>query len=560
MSLEVVTGTTKPAHHHTHHEGANMREDPRSHLRTAEVCAENAKSKFSIPRLTTLGFLTLALTAASTAACASEDPFNPLAEDVSVERKAEALTFAQHQAICQSDPRVVAGLVSLEVCVGAGLFFRETFDGNGRTCASCHRAERNFTVDPEFIATLPSNDPLFVAEFNPALANLERPPQMRASSLILENVDGTQPGGPNVRFALRSVPHNLSMGVSIKTPAGQPSPPLERTGWSGDGAPFQGRLADFTNGAIGQHMTKRLDRVAGTDFRVATEAEGQAVARFMIELGRKNEIDLASIGFADARSDTGRQRFLAVGCNGCHRNGGANTGANVENRNFNTGVELARHPALASFPRDGGFGLTPTNPDGSFGDQTFNSTPVIEAADTGPFFHTDTTVSGAPSHNTDVAETIEEAVAFYGGDAFAAARGARLAITATDIVDIGRFLRGLNAVFNIQIAIKRVLGARELGNRFGIAQRLLQNRVLVLARVEISDALQVLQEAEGGTLNGQSQAWLTEANNLLNTAINSTSHGTRMQAMGDAFNRLDLADTNIAANINFNMGSGNLMD
>jgi hypothetical protein len=307
-------------------------------------------------------------------------------------------------------------------------------------------------------------------------------------------------------------------------------------------------------------MTKRLDRVAGTDFRVATEAEGQAVARFMIELGRKNEIDLASIGFADARSDTGRQRFLAVGCNGCHRNGGANTGANVENRNFNTGVELARHPALASFPRDGGFGLTPTNPDGSFGDQTFNSTPVIEAADTGPFFHTDTTVSGAPSHNTDVAETIEEAVAFYGGDAFAAARGARLAITATDIVDIGRFLRGLNAVFNIQIAIKRVLGARELGNRFGIAQRLLQNRVLVLARVEISDALQVLQEAEGGTLNGQSQAWLTEANNLLNTAINSTSHGTRMQAMGDAFNRLDLADTNIAANINFNMGSGNLMD
>ena len=130
-----------------------------------------------------------------------------------------------------SDPRVVAGLVPLEVCVGADFFFRETFNGNGRTCASCHRVERNFTIDPAFIATLPANDPLFVAEFNSTLANLERPAQMRARSLILENVDGTQPGGANVRFVLRSTPHNLSMGVSILTPPGTPNPPAERTGW-----------------------------------------------------------------------------------------------------------------------------------------------------------------------------------------------------------------------------------------------------------------------------------------------------------------------------------------
>ena len=50
-----------------------------------------------------------------------------------------------------------------------------TFDGNGRTCATCHPPSNNFTIDPAFIASLPSDDPLFVAEFNPDLAALEDP-------------------------------------------------------------------------------------------------------------------------------------------------------------------------------------------------------------------------------------------------------------------------------------------------------------------------------------------------------------------------------------------------
>jgi cytochrome c peroxidase len=52
---------------------------------------------------------------------------------------------------------------------GRQLFMNETFDGNGRTCATCHPPANNFTIDPEFIASLPDDDPLFVAEFNPAL-------------------------------------------------------------------------------------------------------------------------------------------------------------------------------------------------------------------------------------------------------------------------------------------------------------------------------------------------------------------------------------------------------
>src|SRR3954470_17211904 len=84
----------------------------------------------------------------------------------------QALTLNDRIAACSSDPRVVAGTVSVDVCAGADLFLRETFGGNGRSCATCHRVDQNFTIDPAFISKLPANDPLFVAEFNPDLAGL----------------------------------------------------------------------------------------------------------------------------------------------------------------------------------------------------------------------------------------------------------------------------------------------------------------------------------------------------------------------------------------------------
>ncbi len=77
------------------------------------------------------------------------------------------------------------------VVQGQVIFFNETFDGNGRTCGTCHPANNNFTIDPAFIATLPDDDPLFVAEFNPHLKkNFENPKLMREFGLFLENQDG----------------------------------------------------------------------------------------------------------------------------------------------------------------------------------------------------------------------------------------------------------------------------------------------------------------------------------------------------------------------------------
>ena len=105
------------------------------------------------------------------------------------------------------------------VARGRELFFKETFGGNGRTCGSCHPADNNFTIDPAFIARLPANDPLFVAEFNPALqTGFESPRLMRQFGLIRENLDGFD--DLDNSFTMRGVPHVLAMRPSVASPAG----------------------------------------------------------------------------------------------------------------------------------------------------------------------------------------------------------------------------------------------------------------------------------------------------------------------------------------------------
>ena len=143
---------------------------------------------------------------------------------------------------------------------GARVFSQETFDGNGRTCATCHPAANNFTLSPAFIATLPAHDPLFVAEFVPELASLEDPALMHGPrALILENIDGfDQPpvfrGTPHILNAALTAPYGLSGNVPT--------------------------LGEFALGAIVQHAPKRLDRVPGIHFRLPTQEEIDAVEAF----------------------------------------------------------------------------------------------------------------------------------------------------------------------------------------------------------------------------------------------------------------------------------------
>jgi hypothetical protein len=471
----------------------------------------------------------------------------------------QGLTLQDRILMCGQDPRVRIGVLSSDSCVGGDLFMRETFNGNGRSCATCHAVTRNFTIDPDFIATLPASDPLFVAETNPALTRLEVPKQMRQFGLILENVDGFAPD-PTTHFVLRSVPHTLSLATSVTNPPGVPATPANRTGWSGDGAPGNGALRDFQTGAIIQHYTRSLARVKDTDFRLAVDGELDRIDHFLRQLGRLNELDLTTVVLNDAGAEAGRQRFLSVGCNRCHGNAGANASFAPGNRNFNTGVESARNAELAPFPHDGGFLASPANPDGSFGDGTFNTPPLIEAADTGPFFHTATTVSGASAHNTAVATTIEDAIAFYDSPAFnnsPAGRAGPIDMTAGEIDNIGRFLRVLNATFNIAVASTRFEAAGAMLKILGGQGFTTQTQLFRLAKVEIDDAVRMLTEVP--SLGGAATTALQSASAALADLIATTTVDGRRQKIDSIRTLLATAASGFGSNLTYQIGDGPVM-
>jgi mono/diheme cytochrome c family protein len=396
-------------------------------------------------------------------------------------------------------------LVEALVAQGEVLFFKETFNGNGRTCGTCHPAENNFTIDPAFIATLPANDPLFVAEFIPALSqNFENPSLMRQFGLILENVDGFD--DLESKFVMRGVPHTLALPTSLTPPPGPG--PSQRTGWGGDGAPGSGSLRDFATGAVTQHFTKTLKRRPGKDFRLPTSEELDAMEMFQLSLGRQSDPDLNTLILKSAGSGVpdpvqGKSLFTdpAKRCSACHFNAGANVSfvppPGTSNFNFNTGVENT--PPVAGLPRDGGFGQDFNSGDGSFGDGTFNTPPVVEAADTCPCFHNNS------------AATIEDAVRFYTTAAFSGSPAGTpaIALTSQEIAAVGAFLRAINALENIRSSLD-LAGKTKEATSFGQAKKLLR-----LSAHEVGDAIRVLQEVGLYTATGSAVPHLENARTIL---------------------------------------------
>jgi hypothetical protein len=197
-------------------------------------------------------------------------------------------------------------------------------------------------------------------------------------------------------------------------------------------------------------------------------------------------------------------------CNLCHANAGATAnfgGGSQGNANFNTGVEdLPDRPAQLTgekVPRDDGFG--------SPGDGTFNTPPLVEAADTGPFFH------------SNAIETIEGAVAFYDGEAFnnspagralakADPQGKGIELDATQIVAVAAFLRVINALENIRQSTELLV---EAGGHKGLLWNERGGRLLDRAVPEIRDSIGVLA---GGGLHPRAVAHLEQAGRLAKKA------------------------------------------
>ena len=456
-----------------------------------------------------------------------------------VASKNSGLITVANAAIPTGFPQVFSDLVAQ----GEDLFFNETFAGNGRSCGTCHPATNNFTIDPNFIATLPADDPLFVAENVPALmfgnpANLdgagrpqrmENPALMRAFGVIVENLDGM--GDLENRFVMRSVPHNIGMSVSVTTPPNDLRPPNERTGWSGDGAPSgliggvatSGRLRDFIVGAIVQHYPKTMNRSftgPAPDFRAPTATELDALEAFMLSLGRHTELQLAAgavgeLVLKNADAEAGKVLFRdgvpggTRTCNGCHGNAGANVvgGANPGNRNFNTGVELflrnrindPNFTVLGELrPVDGGFG---TNPSGTFvslqaqpgfanenfGSNRFNTPSLVEAADSGPFFH------------NNIINDLEETIRFYNSAEFITANGGFIPFSDPQVLQVGKFLRVINAIDNVENIALREADRALLALQMHPNPDLVIHRILQIAIANTQDAMRVLNQ--GGVHN-----------------------------------------------------------
>lgn len=425
------------------------------------------------------------------------------------------------------------------IAQGEDLFFNETFNGNGRTCGTCHRAENNFTIDPAFIATLPGDDPLFVAENNEDLAELEDPTLMRQFGLIRANVDGFE--DPASKFVMRSVSHMLGMSLSIQSVATEP--PFEMTGWSGDGAPGNGTLRDFATGAVTQHFTKTLDRVVDEDFRLPTDAELDAIEAFTFSLGRQDELNLEELELADRNAERGRILFItedsqnrtvaSAKCTICHGNAGALTVGGA-NQNFETGVEDMLHPAAVlgqALPRDEGFGTQLNQATGGFGDGSFNTTSVVEAADTAPYFH----------HNG--AETLEDAIAFYDSPEFRnSIEGQRLILQdsggqelSVDVDTLAAFLRVVNALDNIR-AVTDLLDRAKLSGTVAGSQKLLH-----VAQADLEDAVQVLNESELHEEDAVPN--LEEAQSLVDSAANAGNTSERDGFIDEGIAKVQAART-----------------
>lgn len=432
----------------------------------------------------------------------------------------------------------LATVLGEQVALGRDLFINETFGGNGRTCETCHRLDNNHTIDPKYIATLPNNDPLFIAENVPELAELENPKLLRQFGLILANIDGFDNPG-----VFRGVPHLFALTTSI-TPEIDKEEGLvvHSLGWSADGAPGDGSLRMFTVGAVTQHMTKTLDRTEGVDFRLPNDEELDAIEAYMLSLGRTYDMDLDNMYFSSPIVQLGRELFHSTEpdtgmCKGCHFNAGANSSTTLQNANRDTGVEnqpnnLARL-VWAPTPVDGGFGTEAANDCGASGDKLcygnkeFNVTTVIEAADTAPFFH-----------NNSV-NTIEEAVSFYNSNAFHASPGAKpidltreppretcercIHLETTEVVSVALFLRTINAMENIRSSNEILDQVKQLNRRHG-------RDILKLAIAETEDAIQVL---EGGEIIAN-----LESHSLLNKAIRLEKRASRRNVSTRKRNRL----------------------
>lgn len=512
------------------------------------------------------------------------------------ERRFTAERLGTFQPVTSNDVRFTTGLVSGEVLSGADLFFDEDFNGNERSCKTCHRADESMVITTQFAQGLPTSDPLFVAHpnftGNHPVPELEIPTLLDLFMYIRENPDGFQ--DPTNVFVMRSVPHTLSLSLSVDpigTTDGSDQDLRQRTGWGGDGVFVPGLLRIFDVGAVIQHYTRNtFDRTPGTpnNIRLQDDHELDRLDTVNMTFGRISNLDLDQVSLTDPTASTGLTAFNSnpqfdftktppfsqPSCEACHNNGGARTIFDGTNRIANTGVESQPNPArnIVAFPTDDGHGVPPSG-----GNQAFNIPLVLEVADTPPFFHNNLTVDAGGTQILN--GEIEDAVRFYGTTTFANSPAAQAlfggkrffddgmgGIDETKVSAVGAFLRVTDAAINIEIAIQRVRAALIIDSAPtsdpGAANT--SNTLLELAVAEIDDAMNILS-AKG--LNGAQVADLSTAKNAIQNVLppnhpDSTTRALLLRSakfyLSRAKSGTGTSGTGLGSGLLFTMGEANL--
>lgn len=147
------------------------------------------------------------------------------------------------------------------VCKGDKLIAAALFDGNGRTCGTCHRPGDNFGLGIRTVKKLPPHDPLFVN-----VPGLEDSRRLRSDALIHVKTAGID--------EFRTTPKLIHLQRQCDEEGR-----CDALGQLGD------RVTDlcaFAMEAIGNHLTKSVKRRQGADFRLPTEEECDQLIAYML--------------------------------------------------------------------------------------------------------------------------------------------------------------------------------------------------------------------------------------------------------------------------------------
>ena len=331
---------------------------------------------------------------------------------------------------------------------GFKLFTEETFEGNGRSCGTCHIPGAQYNINPNDIKRASwKQRKLIFATSTPGLEN-----PILVKKLALFNVEGGDALNPEIgeeghhpvfRGSMTVGPLALTT-IGPPLPPGFPFPGKPLTGWAGNGSPggqfHHGQfdenadrtIRSFANGAIAQHNPITLKRIAKTtacpdlsiddphakcykpyDFRFASNAELDDMEAFQNWLGRRDEIRLETMTFKNKHAIKGKALYMGneATCNVCHADGGAGlriaSGAPIpavniaQHSDINEEAERISDETGVFIPEDPGLDVDPPGPSMG-GPHAFNIQPVIEAARKQAFFH-----------NHAFTDSIEEASKFY---------------------------------------------------------------------------------------------------------------------------------------------------